>query len=214
MPCFDHRNKYKLKHERKDSGEDGLDAGKALTMIYNTLSFSSSLIFDIVYVHDSTVKIRFLTWWNKFHCFAKVHRYFSCHWGSVTYFNADHGLSKTVPFKQIQFAPSWLFWVIFATRWVYLMWIFLSFLISLFLVIKVNARNRKVWSQLIQMQVGVAVIGISNYLLLFQNSLLPGLAQKRERPVQLATAYSERNNQIQEGGEGEGQILHPKNWAS
>lgn len=82
------------------------------------------------------------------------------------------------------------------------------------LVIKVNATNRKVWSQLIQMQVSVAFIGISNYLLLFQNSLLPGLAQKRERPVQLATAYSERNNQIQEGGEGEGQIPHPKNLAS
>ena len=70
----------------------------------------------------------------------------------------------------------------------------------MFLVSKVNARNRKVWSQLIQMQVGVAFIGISNYLLLFQNSLLPDLAQKRELPVQLATAYSERNNQIQEGG--------------
>lgn len=34
----------------------------------------------------------------------------------------------------------------------------------------------KEWSQLIQMQVSVAFIAINNYLLLFQNSLLPCLA--------------------------------------
>ena len=82
------------------------------------------------------MKIRFSRWvLNKFHCFAKVHRYFSCHSSSPSLISGPVvdtlWILKTGSVQTNIICTSWLFRVIFATSWLHLMcfFVFLNFFV-------------------------------------------------------------------------------------
>ena len=82
------------------------------------------------------------------------------------------------------------------------------FWISLFLVTKVKARNKKAWNQLIQIQVSVAFIEIKNDLLLFQGSLShlciepEPLPEKRASCATCNRILGTEQSNLRGGGEG------------